>query len=101
MTAAITVRRADHRDARALIDLVQLDGKDPLAEPVLIVEQGGLPRAALSLADGAVAADPFHPTADLVALLRLHAAQIAETSRESRLARVVSALSPRALMRAF
>ena len=100
MPTPITVRRADPSDAPALRDLAQLDSSDPLAEPVLIAETGGRPRAALSLADGASIADPFHPTADLVELLRLHASQLADRGRENRLRQAVQALSPRALLRA-
>jgi hypothetical protein len=98
-TTAITVRRADHRDAVALHSLAQLDSAAPLAEPVLIAEAAGEPRAALSLRDSAVVADPFYPTADMVELLRVHAAQLAQPRREGRLAHLM-ALSPRALMRA-
>ncbi|MDX6696971.1 MAG: hypothetical protein QOE65_368 [Solirubrobacteraceae bacterium] len=101
MQTAITVRRADHRDAAVLRSLAQLDSAEPPAEPVLIAEAGGVARAALSLVDGSSVADPFHPTADLVELLRVHAAQLAETGRENRLAHVAQALSPRALLRAF
>lgn len=100
MHTAITVRRADPRDAAVLHSLAQLDSAAPLAEPVLIAETGGAAVAALSLADGAAVADPFHPTADLVELLRLHAAQLAPTSRRSRLEHVARALSPRAILRA-
>ncbi|HVE67126.1 MAG TPA: hypothetical protein VNB64_00960 [Solirubrobacteraceae bacterium] len=100
MHTAITVRRADHRDAVVLRSLAQLDSAEPLTEPVLIAESGGVAVAALSLADGAAAADPFHPTADLVELLRLHARQLAETGRRSRLEHVAHALSPRAMLRA-
>jgi hypothetical protein len=101
MQTAITVRRADHRDAAALRSLAQLDSADPPVEPVLIAEIGGVARAALSLVDGSSVADPFHPTADLVELLRVHARQLAETGRENRLLHVAQALSPRALLRAF
>ena len=100
MQTTITVRRADHRDAPALAALAQLDSAAPLAEPVLVAEAAGRPRAALSLADGAAIADPFHPSANLVELLRVHAAQLAEHGRESRLRHVAQALSPRALVRA-
>jgi hypothetical protein len=100
MQTAITVRRADHRDAAVLRSLAQLDSAEPLAGPVLIAEAGGVPRAALSLADGTSVADPFHPTAGLVELLSLHAKQLAREGRESRLAHVAHALSPRALLRA-
>ena len=100
MSTTITVRRADHRDARALAALAQLDSAAPLAEPVLIAEAAGRARAAISLADGAAVSDPFHPSANLVELLRLHADQLAETGRESRLRQLAQALSPRALVRA-
>ena len=96
MPTAITGRRADPSDAPALRALAQLDSSEPLAEPVLIAETGGHPRAALSLADGAAIADPFHPTADLVELLRVHASQLARPHRPRRL----QILSPRALLRA-
>lgn len=43
---------------------------------MLLAERDGVPVAALSVADGRVAADPFEPTAEGVALLRLRAAQL-------------------------
>jgi hypothetical protein len=101
MQTAITVRRADHRDVAVLRSLAQLDSAEPPAEPVLIAEAGGVARAALSLVDGTTVADPFHPTTDLVELLRLHADQLAQAGRERRLVHVAQALSPRALLRAF
>ena len=98
--AAITVRRADDRDAVALHSLAALDSAPPPVGAFLVAEQDGAVRAALSLADGRVIADPFHPPADLVALLRLHADQLAEAGRDRRLAHA-AALSPRALLRAL
>jgi hypothetical protein len=41
----------------------------------LLAEVGGEVRAALSLQDGAVVADPFHPTAPLAELLRAYSRQ--------------------------
>jgi hypothetical protein len=41
----------------------------------LLAEVGGEVRAALSLSDGVVVADPFHPTAALAVLLRTYARQ--------------------------
>jgi hypothetical protein len=41
-----------------------------------VAEVDGELRAAMSLSDGRTIADPFHNTTDLVALLRVHAAQI-------------------------
>ena len=41
---------------------------------MLLAEIDGELRAALSLSDGSAIADPFFPTADVVELLRVHAA---------------------------
>jgi hypothetical protein len=72
-TDAIVIRHASEADARLLSDLALLDDRAPLGGPALIAEVDGIPRAALDLDDGSVAADPFVRTAELVALLRLHA----------------------------
>ena len=75
-TDTVTIRHAGSQDAVALKLLAMLDSSQPLAGPVLVAESGGLVLAALSLRDGRVAADPFFPTADLVALLRARAERI-------------------------
>jgi hypothetical protein len=72
----ITIRPAYADDAQALTRLAVLDSAQLPAEPLLLAEADGELRAALSLADGSVIADPFAPTAQLVALLRTHAARI-------------------------
>jgi hypothetical protein len=72
----VTVRRATDADVMALTRLAALDSAAIPAAPVLLAEVDGEPLAALSLVDGAVAADPFHRTADLVALLCVRAAQL-------------------------
>jgi hypothetical protein len=78
----VTIRRAAPSDAPALRRLALLDGVPrPLGGPVLVAEAGGVPRAALALADGRAVADPFHPTAQLVDLLRTRAALLTETGR--------------------
>ena len=51
--------------------LLRVDSQRPLAGEVLLAEQDGVVVAAL--AGERVIADPFRPTADVVALLRLHA----------------------------
>src|SRR5215208_789172 len=60
---AITIRPAD---APTLAFLAALAGEPPLALPALIGDLDGVPTAALSLADGRVAADPFRPSAGVV-----------------------------------
>ena len=75
-TDTLTIRRAGSQDAVALKLLAMLDSAPPLRGPVLVAESGGLVLAAIALEDGRVAADPFFPTADLVALLRARAERL-------------------------
>ena len=64
-------------DARDLARLAALDSSEALRGPVLTASVDGAVRAALSLADGRVVADPFVPTAGLVEMLALRARQLA------------------------
>ena len=82
-TDTVIIRRAGSQDGVALKLLAMLDSSRPLAGPVLVAESAGLVLAAISLKDGRVVADPFFPTADLVALLRARAARI-DTSHAPR-----------------
>ena len=68
-----SVRPSDVDDIQRLALLV--DRAVP-AEPLLLAESDGAIVAALSTATGDVVSDPFRATADLVALLRLRAAQL-------------------------
>jgi hypothetical protein len=70
---ALMIRPAYPDDATALERLARLDSQRPLVAPTLVAERDGRILAALSAATGRAIADPFAPTADLVALLRLHA----------------------------
>lgn len=72
----VTIRLAGPNDARALEALAQLDSARHLLLPALVAEMDGDLRAALSLADSAVIADPFHPTSELVDLLQIRAHQL-------------------------
>jgi hypothetical protein len=67
------IRVSTDDDAVALRRLAQLDSKAPLDGAVLIGEIAGTPVAALSLTDDRVVADPFVPTAHLLASLRVRA----------------------------
>jgi hypothetical protein len=70
----LTIRIAYAEDYPALRRLAALDSAERVpSRPVLIAEEGGEPRAALSLADGTSIADPFHPTAEILTLLELRA----------------------------
>jgi hypothetical protein len=72
---SITVRQA-HPGEPAVEMLTQLDSVKPLTGLVLIAEAEGRPVAAVSIDDGRTAADPFLPSADAVAVLRMRAAQL-------------------------
>jgi hypothetical protein len=88
-TDTVTIRHAGSQDAVALTLLAALDSAPRLHAPVLVAESGGLVLAAISLDDGQIVADPFFPTADLVALLRARAERLStpEAPRRRRLAR--------------
>ena len=72
----LTVRRAHAGDSAALAALAALDSAPIPQAPALVAEVGGRLLAALPLAGGPAVADPFLPTAELVALLRLRAQQL-------------------------
>jgi hypothetical protein len=70
MTSPLVLRPASTADAAALERLAALDSTSPLTGEVMLAYAGGDVRAALSLETGRAIADPFYPSADLVALLR-------------------------------
>lgn len=72
MAPEITIRQATSADAFALRRLAALDDAPALRGDALIAEQAGELRAAISLEDGRVVANPFAPTAELVEMLRMH-----------------------------
>lgn len=78
----VTIRRAFPDDAAALARLAALDGVSPVIGDALIAEVAGEAWAVLTVDGEQLAADPFRPTAHVVALLRTRAAQLrAGTSR--------------------
>src|SRR2546423_11403756 len=66
----VTLRLSEISDSAAVHRLEALDETPALAGPILLAVRGGEVVAALSLTDGRVAANPFVPSADAVALLR-------------------------------
>jgi hypothetical protein len=92
--AAITIRPAYAHDLSAVAYLAALDSAPMPPSPVLLAEVDEQPRAALSLADQSVVADPFFPTVDLVALLRTHAATISDERAPRRSRRAVRRFRP-------
>lgn len=70
MTNSITLKLSTEADRRRIAELAELDGKHAPHGDVLLAEAGGRLVAAIGM-DGAVIADPFERTADVVRLLRL------------------------------
>lgn len=85
----LTIRMATPDDARALIRLAQLDSSPPPSGgSTLIAEVAGEPRAALPLDGGPPIANPFRPTAPIVALLEERRLELrCGPARRARLAR--------------
>ncbi len=78
----LTIRMAVPADAEALRCLAQLDSAPaPGPAPMLVAEVAGELRAAVPLYGGREIADPFHPTAELVALLTERTRQLAPPRR--------------------
>lgn len=75
MTEPITITHSSEDDSQKLWRLAALDDRRAPRGPVLLAYVGGELRAAVGLADGQAVADPFHPTAELVQMLRFQARQ--------------------------
>lgn len=69
-TASVTIRPARPHDEASVRRLAHLDSARPPSGRVLLAEEDGALRAALSLDDGRAVADPFHLTHALMAMLR-------------------------------
>jgi hypothetical protein len=70
----ISLSLAGRSDRAALERLAILDERNLPPAPHLLALRDGEPCAALSLATGEVVADPFRRTAEVVELVRCHAA---------------------------
>ena len=75
-STSLTIRPARDVDGWALLRLAGLDSTRPLAGDVLLAEADGHPVAAVEVATGRAAADPFLPTAAAVDVLRMRAGQL-------------------------
>lgn len=71
----VSIRRSTAADRKAIARLAQLDSAPPVNGEYLLAEEDGLLRAAMPVGGGAAIADPFHRTADLVAMLELRLAE--------------------------
>jgi hypothetical protein len=78
----VVIRAARGSDGVALENLARMDSQRPLTGYVTVAEQDGTVVAAI--AGERAIADPFRPTADLVALLRLHAGRQSDVRSGSR-----------------
>ena len=74
MTAELRMRMATAADTGALEALAERDSHRLPGGPLLVAESGGRILAAICLVTGEAVADPFEPTAHLVAALHAHAA---------------------------
>jgi len=74
-SSTLSLRPATAADAYAVAYLSELDETERLEGSVLLAFSGGRAVAAISLADGRTAADPFARTADAVDLLKVRARQ--------------------------
>jgi hypothetical protein len=86
---AIELRLLCAHEARLVRRLAALDDAPALRGQILIALIGGQAVAALSLLDQRVVANPFLPTAESVALLRLRAGQLANGGTRSRFRRLI------------
>jgi hypothetical protein len=75
MTDAITITHSTAADSEDVWRLALLDDRRAPAGPALLAYVDGELRAAVGLVDGRAIADPFHPTAELVEMLRFQARQ--------------------------
>lgn len=74
----IVIRTATANDGVELAKVAALDGaRQAPSGSVLVAEAGGRLRAAYGIDDGSYVADPFWYSAELVELMRIHAAAMA------------------------
>jgi len=79
----VTVRRSTSGDAAALARLAALDSASPPRGPALVAEADARMLAALPIGSGRPIADPFEPTAELLALLELRRSQMESAENSS------------------
>lgn len=92
---SITIRRARPGDGAALRRLAERDTAPAPSGGMLVAVIDGQIRAAVSISAGDTIADPFHPTAELVALLSARASQLRGSRGSGLSARLGAALGRR------
>ena len=83
-TSTLALRRAGPDETDVVRRIADLDDAPTLDGDVLLALIDGEPVAALSLSDGRSVADPFVPTTDALALLRLRASHLSSWGRARR-----------------
>jgi hypothetical protein len=81
MQNSIVIRHSTDSDEAAIRNLAALDSRPTPSGDALLAFAGTELRAALPVEGGAPIADPFHPTAEVVELLRLRADQMQPGNR--------------------
>ena len=76
----LAIRVATDADAADVARLAKLDSRHAPTGKLLLGVVDGEPRAAYSVDTGAYVADPFVPTADVVAILKMRAERLTETA---------------------
>lgn len=79
-TAEIVIRAARAEDMSDVARVAARDAASPPAGPLLVAKVESDVRAAISLRDGTVVADPFHRTAELVEMLKIRAGAVDRAS---------------------
>jgi hypothetical protein len=92
-SGSVAIRLAGRDDEVALARLAVLDDAEAPTGTTLLAEVDGRVVAALPLDGGRAIADPFEPTADVVHLLELRAAQLRETGADRSRSRTMRALA--------
>lgn len=82
--STLALRRAAPDETDVVRRIADLDDAPTLDGDVLLALIDGEPVAALSLSTGRTVADPFVPTAEALALLRLRASHVSSRGRARR-----------------
>jgi hypothetical protein len=77
----ITIRAARAEDKGEIARVAARDTHELPEGKLLVAMVGSDVRAAISLADGTIIADPFHRTAELVAMLKIRAGAVRRAPR--------------------
>jgi hypothetical protein len=86
-THTVTIRHATAADASSIRTLAEVDSASPPTGNLLLGEVGDELWAAVEVETGAAIADPFRPSADVVALLRAGAERLTKSESAARRSR--------------